>query len=110
MLSGAVCGCAARPGTSPRVLPVMHPPATAVPYSEVRPDDLIPDEYRVRPGDVLELSISDLVGPGVETTRVLRVKESGAMVLPLIGDLPVAGLTEAEVNDVVRQALRVLCW
>jgi protein involved in polysaccharide export with SLBB domain len=106
---GFVCGCAADRGAPP-VTPAVAPPSESpVRYSDVRPQDLIPNEYRVMPGDVLEISVSDLVAPGVDTKKVVRVKESGTISLPLIGPIPVAGLTEEELNEAVREALSVLC-
>jgi protein involved in polysaccharide export with SLBB domain len=80
-------------------------------YSDVRPEDLIPPapgDYRVQPGDVVEVTITDLVAPGVETTKRCRVSAAGTISLPLVPPIPVAGLTEAQVNDAVRYALRDL--
>ena len=88
---------------------VAVPPPSPVRYSHVRPEDLIPNEYRVMPGDVLELRISDLVASGVETTKRMRVTQWGTIALPLIGPIRVAGMTEEEVNQAVRQAMRILC-
>jgi protein involved in polysaccharide export with SLBB domain len=113
VIVGLVCGCASeatKPRTSGASPAVARPPV--VRYSDVRPDDLIPPapgDYYVRPGDVVEVSVSDLVGPGVETVKVCRVSDSGTISLPLVGAIHVAGMTEAEVNQVVREALSHLC-
>ena len=53
--------------------------------------------------------MSDLVGPGVETVKVVRVSESGTISLPLIGQIHVAGLTAAEINEVLREISRNYC-
>ena len=86
---------------------VAPPRASRVRYTDPRPADLIPDgDYRVRPGDILEVRITDLVGPGVETITFMRVKESGRIALPLLGDLRVAGLTEAEIDRLIYDEFR----
>jgi protein involved in polysaccharide export with SLBB domain len=75
-----------------------------VKYSDVRPEDLIPPapaDYRVHPGDVLELRFGDLVAPGVETVKRCRVSASGTISLPLIPPVHVAGLTEGEISATV---------
>jgi protein involved in polysaccharide export with SLBB domain len=103
-------GCAGRTATdSESAQPMAHrapPPPPPVIYSDVRADDLIPQEYRVHPGDVLQISLSDLVGPGVETQKTVRVSVDGTISLPLIGKVHVAGLTEAELGRAVNQAFR----
>jgi protein involved in polysaccharide export with SLBB domain len=93
-------GCATT-STDPIAPTVESPPRTVVRYSEVQPEDLIPTEYRVRPGDVLKLSITDTIGPGVETVKTLRVSDSGTISLPLLGQVRVAGLTESEISQLV---------
>ena len=98
-LSLVVCGCATEPDVGQSLCIVAPAPATPVRYTDVRPEDLVPDgDYHVRRGDVLEMSITDLVAPGLETVKVLRVTESGMISLPLLGDVRVLGLTEAEIN------------
>ncbi len=49
-------------------------------------------------GDVIEVTIGDLVGVGVETTKRSRIGENGNISLPLIGSVKAAGLTEAELE------------
>jgi protein involved in polysaccharide export with SLBB domain len=98
---GLACGCASEPAR-PRIPSASAPATPSVRYSDVRPDDLIPSgEYRVQPGDVLEVTFTDLVGPGVETAKVVRVSESGTISLPLIGQMHVEGMTEAEVSQAI---------
>jgi protein involved in polysaccharide export with SLBB domain len=101
-------GCAAESGEP---MPARLPPAPApsVRYSDVRPDDLIPPapgDYRVQPGDVLELKFGDLVGPGIETVKVVRVSGTGTISLPLLGPIHVAGMTEAEINEAIDDEYR----
>jgi membrane-associated protease RseP (regulator of RpoE activity) len=92
-----------RPSTSP---------SARAPWSQatdVGPEDLVPEPYRVHAGDVLKVEVGDLTAPGVETMLVQRVSPAGTISLPLIGAVQVAGLTEEEVNAVVWQAMRHLC-
>lgn len=98
----AVCpGCQPRPAVRPVVAP---PPTTAPAQSKpavpVLPSPPVPDttarssEYRVGPGDVLDITVlgqSDL-------TRTATVQPSGAISLPLLNDVPVGGLSAAEVQ------------
>jgi protein involved in polysaccharide export with SLBB domain len=103
---GFGCGCAVKP-TRPNAQPVPPVLAPHVRYSAVRPDDLIPPapgDYRVQPGDVLEVKISDLVGPAVWTTKAFRVRDSGTISLPLVGAVRVAGMTEEEIGEAINNA------
>jgi hypothetical protein len=74
--------------------------------TEVRPEDLVPEPYRVHPGDVLRVSFDDLVGPGVETVKQLRVDAAGAISLPLLGPVHVAGKTEEEIVKAIDDEYR----
>jgi hypothetical protein len=51
----------------------------------------------IRPDDVIEVSISDLQAPGVETVKRARVRD-GALSLPYIGPVKVEGLTERQIE------------
>jgi protein involved in polysaccharide export with SLBB domain len=107
----ALAGCASEPAATPRPLitrPSPAPSPSPVRYSDVRPEDLIPPapgDYRVQPGDVLEVTIGDLIAPGVETTKRCRVSGSGTISLPLVPPIPVAGLTEAQINERVNRIM-----
>jgi len=74
--------------------------------TEVKPEDLIAssEDYRVGPGDLVSVSVTDLVQPGVESVRTNRVSESGQLSLQLVGPVRVSGYTEAELEQTVRQA------
>jgi polysaccharide biosynthesis/export protein len=52
------------------------------------------DDYRVGPGDVLEVTVFG----NEDLTRTTTVQTSGAMAMPLLGDVPVSGLTPAEIQ------------
>ena len=52
-------------------------------------------EYRIGPRDLLEVKVLELPELNVER----RVGDTGAVSLPLVGDVPVAGLTAGEAAD-----------
>ncbi|HYO10094.1 MAG TPA: polysaccharide biosynthesis/export family protein [Tepidisphaeraceae bacterium] len=76
--------------------------------TDVQPDDLVAaqQDYVVGRNDLLSISITDLVGPGVETIRSVRVSESGNVSLPLIGQVRAEGLTEAQLETEIQRAYR----
>ncbi len=63
-------------------------------------------EYRVGPGDVLEISVFALESPQ-ETSRLLRaVADDGSVSLPWVGSVKVAGWTPREVEKEIAAAYR----
>jgi polysaccharide export outer membrane protein len=52
-------------------------------------------DYRIGPGDVLEITVFD----NDDLSRAPTVQTSGAIALPLLGEVPVAGLSVAEVKE-----------
>jgi polysaccharide export outer membrane protein len=74
----------------------------------VRPADLIPveDDYAIAANDLLQISITDLVAPGVETYKTQRVTQSGNISLPYIGQVRGLGLTEAQLEEAIAQAYK----
>ncbi len=67
-------------------------------------DDLKIDsvDYVIGRNDLLSISLTD-VTPGVETVKTTRVSESGNISLPLIGQVPAAGLTEHQLDGAIAQ-------
>lgn len=59
-------------------------------------------DYVIGKNDLLQISLTD-VTPGVETVKTARVSESGNISLPLIGQIPAAGLTEAQLERAIQQ-------
>jgi protein involved in polysaccharide export with SLBB domain len=61
--------------------------------TDVRPEDLVAatQDYVVGPNDLLNISITDLVGPNIETVKQARVSESGNVSLPLLGQIKAEG-------------------
>jgi polysaccharide export outer membrane protein len=60
-----------------------------------------PTTYRIGPGDELAIRYSDLLDP-----VILRVAPSGELLLPDVGTFQVAGLTLAETQTRLREALK----
>ena len=52
-------------------------------------------DYRIGPGDVLDIAVFD----NNDLSRTPTVQTSGAIALPLLGEVPVVGLTVAEVKQ-----------
>lgn len=76
--------------------------------SDVRPEDLEPTgiDYMIGRNDLVNISITDLVTPNVDTIRQIRVTESGMISLPLVGQIQAAGLTEAQLEKAIVNAYR----
>jgi polysaccharide export outer membrane protein len=76
--------------------------------SDPKPEDLVADnkDYVIGKNDLLSISITDLVAPGVETIKQVRVSESGNISLPLIPPVKAEGLTEAQLETEIQRAYR----
>ena len=59
-------------------------------------------EYRVGPKDLLEIRVLEIPELNVER----RVADNGSIALPLIGELPVSGLTPQEIRSSLETLLR----
>ncbi len=62
------------------------------------------EDYRIGRNDLVTVSITDLVGQGVETVTTKRVSESGNVSLPLVGTVRLLDLTEPEAERAVADA------
>jgi polysaccharide biosynthesis/export protein len=82
ILFAAVLLLAAQPPPSPRPLPLASPEATA-------------PEYKVGVGDVLQLEVFG----NEDLSRTPTVQSDGTITLPLLGEVPVAGLTVPEIKQ-----------
>ena len=94
------------PGASdPRVPSVANSPVNQQRLQalwEKRSAQATTQDYPVGPGDVMQISVT-----GVDDlkARTVRVSGEGQIELPLVGIIPVNGLTEAGVRDKISQAL-----
>jgi protein involved in polysaccharide export with SLBB domain/beta-lactamase regulating signal transducer with metallopeptidase domain len=76
---------------------------TTAETSPVQPEDLDPSELsgRIGPGDMLNISIRDLMGPGLESASPQRVAPDGTVTLPLVGAIEATGKTAAELQTAI---------
>ncbi len=61
------------------------------------------EEYRIGPADVLQIS----VWKNETLSRTVPVRPDGMISLPLINDVQVAGLTSAQLRDILKKKLAV---
>ena len=99
---------------TPVTLPILsrldvidEPPSTTMEVTSVRPADLKPDvqEYQIGPGDLLTISIFELIMPGQESRQTRRVDETGEVRLPVIGTVRAANRTPSELEQAIRDTL-----
>ena len=67
-------------------------------YALIPPPPAVGMDYRIAPDDVLRIQVYHEPGLSLEDAQV---SAAGMVRLPLIGDVPVAGLTAAEASDVI---------
>jgi polysaccharide biosynthesis/export protein len=60
------------------------------------------DDYQLGPEDVLEV----MVWKNADLSKVVTVRPDGRISLPLIGDVPAAGFTAAQVKDDITERLK----
>jgi len=77
-----------------------------VQYSDVTPEDLIPEvrAYRVGPGDTIQVVVWDIPVQGSATPYERLVDNRGFISIPELGELYVSGQTAEGVREVVVQA------
>jgi polysaccharide export outer membrane protein len=94
-LAVVACAAASTLPAEAQAPPVVAPPSLPSPSPVAPPPVRAADaEYRVGPGDVVEVSVlghSDL-------SRTATVQPNGSITLPLLNEVPVAGLTVSEVQ------------
>jgi protein involved in polysaccharide export with SLBB domain len=75
---------------------------------DVKQADLVADntDYVIGRNDLLQISLSEVAGQGIESVKATRVSESGMVSLPLIGSIKASGLTEADLEKAVAQSYR----
>ncbi|MGE4285931.1 MAG: polysaccharide biosynthesis/export family protein [Phycisphaerae bacterium] len=72
-----------------------------------RPEDVIPyaDDYVLHPGDRLRLNIYELLEENVPYLADVTISESGKISIPEVGVIKVAGYTEQELEEELKQIL-----
>lgn len=89
-------------------LDISDPPSG--PWADSRPPtkrDLVPQvkEYVLGPGDVLQVSVFDLVVPGQESVQTRRINSLGYVDLDFIGQVLCSGLTPTQLQQKIIQIL-----
>jgi polysaccharide export outer membrane protein len=82
-----------KPPAATTQAPAAQPPPAATPAPSPSPQPGA-SEYQVGPGDVLEVAVFG----NEDLSRLPTVQPNGTVALPLLGELPVAGLTVAEIR------------
>lgn len=72
-----------------------------------QPTDLQPreKEYVIGPGDVLDITILELLQTGVQYRDQVQVSETGRVTLPVIGTFQTAGMTELGLTEHIKGLL-----
>lgn len=80
---------------------------TALTVTEVRPEDLVPDasEYVMGPGDLVTVTVFELIVPGQESQQTRRIDETGQLRLQVIGPIEAAGKTPSELEEDIAEVL-----
>ncbi len=91
---------ASPPGTPPASAPQAAPAGANASAATALPADSSAD-YQVGPGDVLEVTVFG----NEDLSRVPTVQTNGAISLPLLGEVPVAGRTLAQVQQEITARL-----
>jgi len=76
----------------------------SVVFANKKDEDMVknPSDYVVGPEDVLEIS----VWKNEDLSKIVRVRPDGVISLPLIGDVDAAGLTPAQLQDMIVKKLK----
>ncbi|NOX60134.1 MAG: hypothetical protein GXP29_14925 [Planctomycetes bacterium] len=71
------------------------------------PEDLVPlyEEYKFEPGDSLSIRIFELLASNTETTAQANIDEIGTIILPVLGQIRVAGMTRTEITEEIQAQL-----
>ncbi len=73
---------------------------SSIEYTQPTPEDLVPNqlEYRLAPGDVMRVSIPQLISSTETDISTRVVDQAGKISLPIIGQVQAAGLTVQEIE------------
>ena len=111
VVATALAGCASRPNQAPLTPAIKSPTSAApplTPQSDAALDKLWQqrvtekEDFSIGPGDMLEISVPNVTEL---KNRTVRVNGNGDILLPLVGSLHVAGLTEPEIVNHLASAL-----
>ena len=100
--------------TTPTAIPILtridvieQAADTSIVYTQPSSEDLIPNqlEYKLAPGDVIRVSIPQLISADQTDISTRVIDQSGRISLPIIGQMPAAGLTVEQVEEDVKKRL-----
>lgn len=79
----------------------------AIQVSEVTAEDLVPTiaDYRIGPGDTMQIVVFDLPSAGMQTPYQLTVDGRGEVIIPQVGHVHVGGLTEDGVREAIARGI-----
>lgn len=89
-----------------RIAAIEGPADEFVEHDSIRPDDLRPEasDYRISPGDQLEVRIWDIITPGMVESYPLLVDTRGNVTIPQLGEISVTGLTAEQVRAKIAES------
>lgn len=99
---------------TPVVLPILdrldvidEPTSRVEGLSSVQPQDLIPHvyEYVIGSGDVITITVFELMQPNLESVLARQVDELGMIRLPVIGPVKVQGMTPSGLEEEIVEIL-----
>lgn len=72
------------------------------------PEDLVPlyEEYKYGPGDSLSVRIFELLASNTETGLQATIDDIGTIILPVLGQIRVSGMTRTEITEEIKTQLR----
>jgi len=100
--------------TTPTAIPILtridvieQAADTSIVYTQPSSEDLIPNqlEYKLAPGDVIRVSIPQLISADQTDISTRVIDQSGRISLPIIGQTPAAGLTVEQLEEDVKKRL-----
>jgi polysaccharide export outer membrane protein len=101
--------------STPAILPILDQldavdvaPPKAISATPVRDEDLVAQvqEYQMGPGDVITVTVYELLQPGMEYTQTRRINELGYVTLPEIGKVKAGDTTASALEDKIADILR----
>jgi len=84
-----------------------EPPLAWETAEEPRREDIVSEtgDYVLQPGDIVQVSIFELLQEGAAVVNNYTVTESGKLSIPEVGPIQAAGLTEPQLEEAIRRAL-----
>lgn len=83
-------------------LDVLEEPEQVIPgLSQPTSEDLVPEitEYTMGPGDLITVTVFELITPNVESVQTRRIDELGFIRLPVIGQVKASGLSTKQLEQ-----------